>query len=65
MRLSLPLAGRFVFTLHRVAGFDKKAISEMTGLKYSVIEAGIKMLEHHDAVEAAVPHLSRAVPAVF
>lgn len=39
MQLSLPLAGRFVFILHRAAGFDKETISEMTGLKYSVIEA--------------------------
>ena len=26
---------------------------------------GIKMLAHHDAVEAAVPHLRRLVSAVF
>lgn len=25
----------------------------------------IKMLEHHDVIEAAVPHLSRVVSAVF
>ena len=25
----------------------------------------IKVLEHHDVIEAAVPHLSRAVSAVF
>ncbi len=49
MRLSLPLAGRFVFTLHRVAGFDKKTISEMTGLKYSVIEAAMIAEEHNVA----------------
>ena len=39
MQLSLPLAVRFVFILHRVAGLEKEAISEITGLKYSVIEA--------------------------
>lgn len=39
MQLSLPLAGRFVFILHRVAGLEKEAISKITGLKYSVIEA--------------------------
>lgn len=47
MQLSLPLAGRFVFMLHRVAGFDKRNISEITGLSYSVVEAAMDAEEQN------------------
>ena len=47
MRLSLPLAGRFVFVLHRAADFDKKQISEVTGLKHAVTEAALAAEEQN------------------
>lgn len=45
----LPLAGRFVFVLHKMLEFDKEKISEITGLKIPVVEAALAVEDQNIA----------------